>query len=285
MDDLPSESFASNPSAPTDDSHEPDSSHRSPTRVHWIRAALTVMLVAGALTVLLSREDPTFFYAAQQRISYAVSPPSTQAAPTPSVTRDLMALLPVLQQRSLKAPALAAGEPCVATPGKRAAPELGSALGNGPVYMVGYGKEGTTSYYNVREDGGWYYLKTIWTTPPDFQGIFLLRGRQVDGPNDVRFSEDTTDTPALQAVFSSDSAGSEASGWLPWIDYVRVRAPGCYGIQVDGLNFSYIIRFTVLDTPYDPQGYGAISQESQGPVAALATYSPLRDWWVAGVRM
>jgi hypothetical protein len=35
---------------------------------------------------------------------------------------------------------------------------------------------------------------------------------------------------------------------------MRVRAPGCYGIQVDELAFSYIIRFKVLDTPYIPQG-------------------------------
>jgi hypothetical protein len=117
-----------------------------------------------------------------------------------------------------------------------------------------YGTEGTISYSGGREDGGWYYLKTIWTAPPAFRGVFLLRGRQVDGPNEVRFSEATTDTPALQAVFSSDNAGSEASGWLPWLHYVRVRAPGCYGIQVDGQTFSEIIRFKVVDTPYVPQG-------------------------------
>jgi len=56
------------------------------------------------------------------------------------------------------------------------------------------------------------------------------------------------------AVFSSNEVGSTQSGWLPWDDYVRVRAPGCYGIQVDGLDFSYIIRFKVIDTPYIPEG-------------------------------
>jgi hypothetical protein len=38
-----------------------------------------------------------------------------------------------------------------------------------------------------------------------------------------------------------------------WINYVRVRAPGCYGIQVDGQTFSEIIRFRVVDIPYDPK--------------------------------
>jgi hypothetical protein len=55
--------------------------------------------------------------------------------------------------------------------------------------MTGYGTEGTTSYYGGREDEGWYYLKTMCMAPPDFQGFFLLRGHQVDGPNEVRFSE------------------------------------------------------------------------------------------------
>jgi hypothetical protein len=241
MDDLSSES--------------PVGAQHSRRRARWIRGALTVALVLCALTVLLSREDPTIFGATRERLFTVASPSpsSTQAAPTPSATLDLMALLPFLQQRPLRVSTLAAGEQCVTTPSKRVAPELGAALGEGPAYMVGYGTEGTNSIYMTREDGGWYYLKTIWMAPPDFHGVFLLRGRQMDGPNEVRFSEGTTDTPNVQADFSSDDAGSEASGWLPWIDYVRVRAPGCYGIQVDGLNFSEIIRFRVLDTPYVPK--------------------------------
>jgi hypothetical protein len=214
---------------------------------------LTVALVLGALIVLLAREDPTIFGAAYWRLYPVIFPPSTQAATTPIATFDLKTALPFLQQRSLRVSALAAGEACVVAPGKQVAPELSPALGDGPIYLV-YGTEGTTSYSQSREDGGWYYLKTIWTAPPDFHGVFLLRGHQVDGPNEVRFSEDATATPDPQAVFSSDDAGSEASGWLPWLHYVRVRAPGCYGIQVDGLNFSYIIRFKVVDTPYVPQG-------------------------------
>jgi hypothetical protein len=127
---------------------------------------------------------------------------------------------------------------------------MGPALGEGPVYMIGYGTDGTKSYYGRREDGGWYYLETIWTAPPDFHSMFLLRGRQVDGPNQVRFSNNFTSAPALEAAWSLGEAGSAASGWLLWIHHVRVRAPGCYGVQVDGLTFSTVIRFRVIDTPY-----------------------------------
>ena len=174
---------------------------------------------------------------------------STLAAQTPNATTDPLQLL---QRRSLHISALAAGQACVTTPGKQVNPDMGPALGEGPVYMVGYGTEGTMSYYGGREDDGWYYLETIWTAPPDFHSMFLLRGHQVDGPNQVRFSTNFTSAPALEAVWSLGEAGSAASGWLPWIHYVRVRAPGCYGVQVDGLTFSSVIRFRVIDTPYLP---------------------------------
>jgi hypothetical protein len=237
-------------------SKPPVSPQRSRRRALWIRGALTVMFILGALIVLLGREDPTIFGAARERLFPVASPfpPSTQVAPTFIATFDLKSALPILQQRSLRVSALAAGAPCVAAPGRQVSPDLGPALGDGPIYMVGYGTEGTNTIYMSREDSGWYYLKTIWTASPYFHDVFLLRGRQADGPNEVRFSDDTTDVPDLQAVLSSSNAGSTQSGWIPWIDYVRVRAPGCYGIQVDGLTFSEIIRFKVIDTPYIPEG-------------------------------
>jgi len=54
MDNIPAES--------------PVSAQRSRKRVLWIRGALTVVLVLGALTVLLGREDPAIFGAARDRI-------------------------------------------------------------------------------------------------------------------------------------------------------------------------------------------------------------------------
>jgi hypothetical protein len=211
MDDLPSES--------------PVSTQRSTKRALWIRLALTTLLVAAALTVLLAREAPAFLLTTRDRVFSLAAPVSTATtAPTPSVAD-------MLRSRPLRLPALAVGEPCVTTPGKQAAPGLSPALGDGPVYMNGYSTEGTTSYYGGWEDEGWYYLKTMWMAPPDLQDLFMLRGHQVDGPNEARFSEVSTPTPGLEAVFSPSDAGSTGSGWLPWINYVRVRAPGCYGIR------------------------------------------------------
>jgi hypothetical protein len=234
MDNIPSESTVN--------------AQRSRKRALWIRGALTTLLVTAALIVLLAREAPTFLLATRDRVFPMAAPvPTATAVPIPSVAD-------VLRARPLHLSALAAGEACVTTSGKEVSPDFGPALGGGPIYMVGYGVEGTTSYYRGREDGGWYYLKTIWTAPPKFHGMFLLRGRQVDGSNEARFSQHDTATPDLQALYFSEPVpGSTPSGWLPWVRYVRVRAPGCYGIQVDGQTYSEVIRFRVLDTPYDPE--------------------------------
>jgi hypothetical protein len=155
MDDLPSASFLG--------------AGRSWMRAHWIRAALTVVVVVGALTVLLGREDPAFFGAVREGLFPVISPsPTFTAMHTPRATPapvPVSQLMPLLQQRSLRVSALAAGEACVAAPGRQVTPDLGPALGEGPIYMVGYGVEGTNSIYKSREDGGWYYLKTIWTAP------------------------------------------------------------------------------------------------------------------------
>jgi hypothetical protein len=54
----------------------------------------------------------------------------------------------------------------------------------------------------------------------------LVRGYQLDGPNEVRF-----DTPSL----------------------TRLRAPGCYAYQVDGRTFSYVVIFEArLKPPAGP---------------------------------
>jgi hypothetical protein len=99
MDDLSSES--------------PVSAQRSRKRVPWIRGALTVVLVLGALKVLLGREDPAIFGAARDRLFPMVFPsPTFTAAQTPRATPDpvpLSQLLPLLQQKGQKAPAFKRG--------------------------------------------------------------------------------------------------------------------------------------------------------------------------------
>jgi hypothetical protein len=82
--------------------------------------------------VLLRHEDPTIFGAARERLFPVTTPTdaSVRAAQTPTATPNP---LPILQQGPLHISALAAGEQCVAAPGKQVAPELNPALGEGPI--------------------------------------------------------------------------------------------------------------------------------------------------------
>src|SRR5437588_494582 len=60
-----------------------------------------------------------------------------------------------LRERPLKLPALAPGSACPATGGKMVGPDFGTALGNGPVYPVGFSSDGVYYYRGAVQEGGW----------------------------------------------------------------------------------------------------------------------------------
>lgn len=81
-------------------------------------------------------------------------------------------------------------------------------------------------------------------------GPAVVRGQQIDGSHALRFNggEDQANYTGDWAVapllpelrqFWADSSGDEGS-------YVRLQAPGCYAMQVDGLTFSEVIVFQAV---------------------------------------
>ena len=68
----------------------------------------------------------------------------------------------------------------------------------------------------------------------------LIRGRQVDGMNKVRFNEGwPVPPPAIRLP-----AGAYAFG-----SYTRVRTRGCYAYQIDGTVFSSLVVFEAAPVP------------------------------------
>jgi hypothetical protein len=67
----------------------------------------------------------------------------------------------------------------------------------------------------------------------------LIRGRQLDGPNEVRFEDGVNPGRELRLRVLGSSGGQ----WYNRASYTRLRAPGCYAWQVDGLRFSRVIVF------------------------------------------
>lgn len=127
------------------------------------------------------------------------------------------------------------------------------ALGSGPVYPVGLGMDGVLFFVyppDPRSEfagSDWGGEKVLWVSSPAYRGPALIRGHQLDGPNEVRF-ERGIDPPSelrLPEEGGATTAGEEP-GWRNWPSYTRLRAPGCYAYQVDGLDFSQMIVFQAL---------------------------------------
>lgn len=178
------------------------------------------------------------------------SPPPTQAAatvtPTPSPeSPPTLAATPDAPRRPLQLPVLAPGRPCPTSQARQVTPAFGLAVGDGPVYPVldAQQADGAYRYGDTEQDGGWYYIKTLWIAAPNYSGPVLIRGRQLDGPDEVRFEWGAD--PAAELRLPADEAGGSVAvpGWRSWNGFTRLRAPGCYAVQVDGIDFSVVIVF------------------------------------------
>lgn len=87
--------------------------------------------------------------------------------------------------------------------------------------------------------GRWWVVKTAWFARPQYHGPFLVRGTRLDEEGPVRFGE--SPTASMLAVGRSTAKGADGFRSVPGGTYVQ--APGCYGWQVDGVDFSYRIVF------------------------------------------
>ena len=154
-------------------------------------------------------------------------------------------------QRPLHLPMLASGATCPRMIEHKIFPSFGLALGDGPVYPVGDGpwKHGIFYFGDARADDGWYYLKVLWVGSPQYHGPILIRGHQIDGPNELRFSKGIGSSGDATLFFPTSSEGYSPGGWTSWPSYMRVTAPGCYAYQVDGTSFSEVIVFQALKAP------------------------------------
>jgi hypothetical protein len=76
----------------------------------------------------------------------------------------------------------------------------------------------------------WSGNKVLWVARR-YRGPVLIRGAQLDGPNELRFSS---------------VGGRSPGGWQNRPSTTRLRAPGCYAWQVDGTTFSRVIVFRAV---------------------------------------
>jgi hypothetical protein len=149
-----------------------------------------------------------------------------------------------LGRRPVRVPSLAPGEPCPTTPPSGDLATLtgqaGTAFGRGPVYprIPGNTKRAEIFFDYPPRPGSlfhgsqWSGQKVMWILARGFAGPALVRGRQLDGRSEVRFERGLVPSRSRQLRRSGDNPS-----------LTRLRTPGCYAYQIDGLRFSYRVVF------------------------------------------
>jgi hypothetical protein len=195
---------------------------------------LTALLASCALTVTPSEATNRATSSPPMVTLEAATPPPHSPLPTPVDWATLA--------RALQLPRLASGAPCPRSSEHQVSKAFGIALGDGPVYPVGFA-DGVLS---VVAEGGAYRQKVLWVSASSYQGPVLIRGARLDGPGLVQFavgeSEPTEDFRLLDPGASSPE---EEPGWREWPSYTEVPQFGCYAYQVDGTSFSTVVVFEV----------------------------------------
>lgn len=196
----------------------------------WSHWALHGLLAAQALLLAACVALPT---------------PTTPPRP-PTTTPTPADAWSALRQRPLHLPRLAPSAPCPKLLGHAVSPDFGPVLGDGPVYPA------IGSDTGIMPTGD--FNKVLWIIAPTYTSPALIRGHQVDGPGTLTFNGgldqstyqgDWHDAPRLPDLRLMGGAGY-GTPWANFPTYTKVPAPGCYGYQVDGLNFSYTLIFQAV---------------------------------------
>jgi hypothetical protein len=230
-----------------------------------IRLGTAVGAVLLALVIVLGGV-PAARDAAQGWLSRFVPTPTAETFTRAEITiqPEPPAVWAELEGHPLRLPSLAAGAACPGTPASAFSPEYGIGQGIGhegssQVYLVAPGAaNGQLRYvpggvFSAASD--WGGASVLWAIRLDYGGPIIVRGRQIDGPGQLRFNggvdEPQTapllpDEPLLPELRLVAHQNLEGVPWSGQIALTRLRAPGCYAYQIDGLTFSGVIVFLAL---------------------------------------
>jgi hypothetical protein len=161
-----------------------------------------------------------------------------------SGTASVSGSVPTQLNRPLHFPEVA-GARCPASRGRYVVtPDFGSmAIGAGPVRVAINNAGNPHQGFHPAAFRGWLALKTHFFSSPSYQGPFLVRAKRLDHPGLVTLGATPTEAAPL-LVRAGAYAGT--AGWREVPYFTFVRAPGCYGWQVDGRTFSEIIVVRLL---------------------------------------
>ena len=170
-------------------------------------------------------------------VTCTVSPAPSPSAPSPTARVDADVLPPVAEEqtwselaaRPLQLPKLTPGSECPINPTTQLSSATGALAGSGPVYSVG-----NVIAYGSKMSDGIFPAKVLWVAAPNYPGPALIRGRQLDGPGGVFFSNSRKVSELRFELDTRVRAGASDQGWRYLPSTVNVEGPGCYGLQIDG---------------------------------------------------
>jgi hypothetical protein len=105
----------------------------------------------------------------------------------------------------------------------------------------------------IRDSRSWL-VRTLWISRPSYNGPLLVRGGRLDRPGALGFGAGLPPRESLRLPAGAwtgigvESRGEHVDareGWRVAAVPTRIRGPGCYAFQVDGLRFSYVLAFGV----------------------------------------
>jgi hypothetical protein len=180
-----------------------------------------------------------------------VSGSACSGTPSSAPPRDVWTKL----HRPLRVGSVASGARCPVSAVDRgfgfARYGVGRGVGPGPAYPVSKGAALRIEFPPPAATdfgiGAWGGQRVMWLVSSAYRGPLLVRGRRLDGRDSVRFDGGTVPRPELRI------GAGERRGWPVGVmtddgqryrrSYTRLRSPGCYAYQVDGLTFSYRVVF------------------------------------------
>lgn len=159
----------------------------------------------------------------------------------------------ILRRRALPAQ-LASGAACPVSrqTGTLAQFHLGSiaAWGDGPAWPVFGGVFTTDIPFEFASAGPeyaeWGVRKAMWAIDKRYVGPTLVRGRQLDGPNELRFENGSPGFTEEGRLHPATELRFTGGGYV-WPAVTRARELGCYAYQVDGIGFSRRIVFVAVE--------------------------------------
>ena len=176
--------------------------------------------------------------------------------PTPAGGMRSQQLSP-LEDRALKLPVIAPGEPCPTSTGRLdVAPHeshifgAGSFwFGRGPIFVGLAWKDSaddraTFRLERVPRDANTYRAKTPWVGDASYSGPILIRGYGLTEPR-RRLEFDVFGAGRMGTLHLTAPNAPSVGLWSFWPSSMWVPGPGCYAVQVDTLPGTDIIVFEV----------------------------------------